>query len=383
MILFLVSTVLVLLFHPSKATTTLYGTVCVEQTLWPISVNEKTGAQTRLGSTGAPREAQAQGYSCANANVLFVLGYNENTTKANLVGFDIKDGSVKYDVPSLPFIESAFVGVGQQIACDLQEVVVVGHDNTNGSHHVLAYNPDTQVTRSVVQIPGSNIGILGGTSTIDTKRGILYALFASNNTKTKQIQIDMYAVSIRKGQDMGKFEIVPTDNAVGHNFGAMKYDAQLDAVVGFASDPKTNRRQVMTMAGAPLGTPRTWKAIGDVVGFEMEDGAIIAIDGTNNVMYAIIQPSPTGPQSYVNASGAACASCAKDSFCCRDPTQPQDQGACYTHECSMIPTGSGGLNTSEPFRLVTMDLAAKATVISSPPLCTLKAGDCPWQLDML
>lgn len=357
----------------------LYGTVAVSQIVYPVSIDTTTGTQTNLGA-GSKLEGQAQGLSCATADTLFVLGYNFNTSKANLVGFDVSDGSIKYDIPSLPFLESGFVGVGQQIACDTSEVVLVGHEDATGSHHIIAFNPTTEKVRKVVQIPGSNIGILGGTSTLDTKRGIGYFSFAINNTKTKQIDINLYAVSVRPGPDVGKYKIVPTDESAGHAFSAMKYDAQLDQIIGFSGDPVTKAREIMSMDGAALGTARTWKAMGDVVGFQMEDGAIIAVDGKNSIMYAIMQPTPTGAQTYVNDTGCGCE---KDAFCCRDPTQPQDQGACYTHKCNQIPTGAGGLNISEPFRLVAMDLTREAKVIGSPPLCTLKEGNCPWQLDML
>ena len=362
-----------------SSATSLYGTVPSNQRIFPISINLVTGVQTKIGN-GSPAEAQAQGLSCANkdTNTMFILGYNENTSKANLVGFDVADGSIKYDIPSLPFIESAFVGIGQQIACDLTEVILVGHNNMNGTHDVIAFNPETQKIRPVVSIPGSNIGILGATSTLDTRRGILYAMFAQN--KTNKVSINMFAISIREGPNMGKYEVVPTNPSIGHRFGAMKYDAKLDKVVGFGFDPKTKKREVITMDGAALGTNRKWSPIGDVLGFEMEEGAIIAIDGEESIMYAIIQPSPTGPQNYVNDTGCGCSSGA---FCCRDPTQPQDHGACFTHPCSEIPTGSGGVNTTEPFRLVTIDLTKSAKVTADPPLCSIAKNDCPWQLDIL
>ena len=59
--------------------------------------------------------------------------------------------------------------------------------------------------------------------------------------------------------------------------------------------------------------------IGDVVGFNMEDGPIIAIDGNKNHMYAIIQPVPLGPSTFVNSTECE-PKCIAATFCCKDPS---------------------------------------------------------------
>ena len=115
----------------------------------------------------------------------------------------------------------------------------------------------------------------------------------------------------------------------------------------------------------------------------MEDGPIISVDGKSGKMYAIIQPAPTGPQSFENATGCGSGGgggCATGSFCCRDPTEKGASAACFGKPCQEIPI-SGGVNTSEPFRLVEMDLTDHAKVTGSPKLCTIKGQDCPWSLD--
>ena len=379
-------------FSPAFASSQLFGAVNVLSKLQLVSVNTATGTAKSIGN-GASFEAESQGLSCAmqKQGILYVLGYNETSKAANLIGFDVKDGTVSVNVV-VPFAESAFVGIGQQMACDTvtNQVIVVGHDiNTNNNnnnnnnnntstvnaltHHVMSFDPETLKFTSIVQIPSSHIGLMGSTSTLDTKRSILYTSFAYNITG--KITIEFYAISIQSG----KYEIVPTNPSLGHEFGPMKYDATMDSIVGFSSNPTTHVRNVATMRGDKLGTKRQWSTIGDVVGFQMEDGPIIAVDGTKKVLYAIIQPTPTGAQVYVNDTGCGCAT---KNFCCKDPTQPQDDGSCYTAPCNEIPTGSGGVNTTEPFRLVALDLADGAKVKGSPPLCTLAGNDCPWQLDV-
>ena len=384
------SLLLLLLLVPLAAATNtnLFGTVNVQSQVYVASINTIDGTKTNLGQ-GALLEGQAQGLSCGLGNEIFIIGFNFTTSTANLLGFNIHDGSIQHDV-TLPFAESGFVGVGQQLACDVSDLIVVGHDKVNGSliHHVLSFNPTTKEMTSIVKISGSHIGILGSTSTMDTKRGVFYTSFATNKSGT--IDINMYAISTRKGNtDYGQYIIVPTNPSIGHSFGPMKYDVTLDSIIGFSRNPTTKARNILQMEATSLQqqqqqeTKRTWKAIGDVVGYEMEDGNIIAINGKQNILYAILQPTPTGPQTYVNESNCA-PSCATNTFCCRDPTQPDDDGSCYTVPCERIPTGSSGVNMTEPFRLVAFNLKENAKVIGVPPsLCTLAANDCPWQMDVM
>ena len=56
------------------------------------------------------------------------------------------------------------------------------------------------------------------------------------------------------------------------------------------------------------------------------------------------------------------------------------EGACYNvPDCSRISDGSG-INMTDPFRLVGVDLDT-AEVKTHPPLCTFAKQDCPWALD--
>ena len=107
--------------------------------------------------------------------------------------------------------------------------------------------------------------------------------------------------------------------------------------------------------------------------WRVEDGPIIGLASETQEMYAIIQPVPKGPTTYVNASGPDCKSCATGTQCCRDPVVPEDDGACFkVSSCSMIPTGAGSFNASEPYHLIRMDLKTGAKVSGHPPLCTTK-----------
>ena len=42
----------------------------------------------------------------------------------------------------------------------------------------------------------------------------------------------------------------------------------------------------------------------------------------------------------------------------------------------------GGINMTEPLRLVQTDIGT-ADVVSHPPLCTLAAFDCPWSMEAM
>ena len=342
-----------------------------------ISVDPTTGTMKQIGTMH--KEAQSQGLSCSNTKdgILYYIGYNETSYKPNLVGLSVTNGSTLYE-ETLPFLESGFVGVGQQLGCDISEVVVVGHNNKSGTHQFLAFDPTTKTFRSIVEIQGTNLGILGATSTMDTKRGIIYTLFA-HQLPSGAAAFDLYAVQTRAGKNAGQFEIVPTNRANGQFLNVMKYDSTLDKIIGFGQDLTTKQRNIITLDAVNIGKKRTWNTIGDVVGFNMEDGPIIAIDGNKNHMYAIIQPVPLGPSTFVNSTDCS-PKCIAATFCCKDPSVKDGASACFSKQCSEIPI-SGGLNKTLPFSLVAMDLNNQAKVVSSPPLCTIAANDCPWSLD--
>ena len=349
-------------------------------------IDTNSGSISPYGD-GAISEGQSQGLSVSDVthNIVYFIGANLTTGSTNLIGLNVTSGNVCVDV-ALPFAKEPFVGVGSDLALDGKtgEVIVVGHeDMKSGGHTVLAWSPLTQQFRKVTTVPGANILVLGATSTFDDQRGILYTKFAQNISG--RVSVNMYAIGTREGtQGQGKVEVVETNPSLGHYFSTMKYDTVTDTLVGFTVDPHTQKRAVVRMSCGALGSARTWTIIGDVDEWRVEDGPIIGLSSEEQEMYAIIQPSPTGPTTYVNATGPDCKSCAAGTHCCRDPTVPDDDGACFkVSSCAMIPTGAGSFNTSEPFHLIRMDLKASATVSRHPPLCTTKAGNCPWSLDVI
>lgn len=76
------------------------------------------GSSSPLGSP-LPKEGLAQQLAAIDAqrSVYYILGFEFETSKPNLIGPSLADGSVVSSA-TLPFVESAFVGVGQFLAVE-------------------------------------------------------------------------------------------------------------------------------------------------------------------------------------------------------------------------------------------------------------------------
>ena len=114
----------------------------------------------------------------------------------------------------------------------------------------------------------------------------------------------------------------------------------------------------------------------------MNDNGIPTISSDSKAFFCQIQIAGPPPQGWVPSTDCASAGfpCGDGTLCCSDPSVATSTGACYkVSDCGKLVDG-GGFNMSEPFRLLNVDLAT-AKVAASPPLCTLKAGDCPWSME--
>jgi len=158
------------------------------------SIAPSTGTPTAIGNS-IHYESQAQGLSSIDASrkTYFLIGYNQSSTKANLVGLSLTTGAVTTDI-LLPFAESAFVGVGQTIDVDPTDgnVFVGGQLVANGPHVVGKLDISTGKFTPIVALNATLIPVLGAASTFDSNSRQMFVQLGSKSTG----EIVNYAIDV-------------------------------------------------------------------------------------------------------------------------------------------------------------------------------------------
>lgn len=124
-----------------------------------VSVDPTTADMTPIGKA-VPLEAQAQELSALDAQrgIMFLLGFNETSSKPNVVGIDTTTGAIRDDIV-MPFQELPFVGLGQSIDVDpgTGDLIVSGEDPT-GTHQQHFY----RLTRASKYAKVTSVAAIGG-----------------------------------------------------------------------------------------------------------------------------------------------------------------------------------------------------------------------------
>jgi hypothetical protein len=387
---------------------TVYGVLNVKGEAQFTSIDETTGAET-MSKIEVPYEGLCQGLTAIDSKngIAYIIGYNFTDRKPNLVGFDTTTGAVAVDI-ELPFGEMVFVGLGQGLDVDPNtgDVIAIGQKagakpGEVGHHYVIRIDFATKKMTNLATIKqdATNIAILGGqANTLDYVNQVEYVNIAVNNSG--KVGINIFAIDLKTGI----VTILPTDPSKGEMLLSMDYDTKTNRIYGFGpSVPSENsyfssaeeytswlQLQKGSSSGGYLHglaymdiATKAFKTIGGIKGFGMMEGSIATLDPVSRIHYSMIQPIQPAPKTWVNSTDCASGPfpCKTGSTCCADPAAKDKKvGACYkVPSCSAIHDGSG-INMTDPFRLVGVDIET-AEVKTHPALCTFAMQDCPWSLD--
>jgi len=275
------------------------------------------GTTTPVGPARASSYAQAQGLSALDGGgaVFYSILYDLSTGKPALVGLSLADGSIASNVP-VPFVDAAFIGVGQYLAFRGTPgggggSVIVGGQNAAGAHELGTIDPVSGAYAQFASLNASLLDVLGGchAAYVPATDEVLVQLGTQDPPA-----INLYAVNVATGAVR---ESVETAAA---NIETLNYDAAGGRVVGLGINTAGGALQRTVVALDPASLRIT--TLGKVSVDTIESGGISAYDGGKGVLYWIGDKTGSDAFQIIGnraAPGAAVAStgvlCAADADC--------------------------------------------------------------------
>jgi hypothetical protein len=237
-----------------------------------------------------------------------------------MVALRLADGSIVCD-QKLPFAESAFVGVGQQVVVDPTSgtTYLGGLLVTGGNHTVGSFDCTTGQFNLIAQINSADLAVLGGAAVfIPNPSRMMLQLGVGD-------KIDNFVVDL----STGNVTKLPEDPEAGRILTTLAYNPTTTDVVGLGIRPNSTGGIERTVVR--LNTS-SWEyhTIGQVHDYLIESGGESAIDVANQLLTWIGQKTGASP-------------------------------------------------SSAPFELITVSLA-NAHAVSAPRLCPNDAA-CPWSIE--
>jgi len=255
----------------------LYGVLYPTQT---VVIDPKTFALINIG-TNFPEELQAQQESSLDEKngVLYLLGYNDSSNSANLLGISLQKGTLVANVP-LPFIEEGFIGVGMGLAFDpaTGDCIVTGNLPSTASteHDVLSVNPTDGTYKQIGTITADE-DVLGGSTTLDYVNRNYYIQFAVKHG-INNVTIDLFILNL----DTGKVsDTLPTPFPE-----TLNYNAKDGLIYGFglqanSSSPTGYSRTVVKYNPADGSSV----VLGGIWDYWIISSDVTALDTTNRILY--------------------------------------------------------------------------------------------------
>lgn len=234
---------------------------------------------------GAPiaNDLEAQNLAAIDheARIYWFTGYDQATAKAELVGVSLLNGSVVARVP-LPFVEEAFVGVGQLMAWapDLQRMVMTGQ-SADATHLVGTVDVRSGAWKQVAAISRADLDVLGGACAyVPATHTFVFNLGVGD-------AIDNYAVDMTTGA------VRNASNTDASNIVSMSYNAADGLIYGLGLHIAGAgwNRSIAVLDPATLAI----REIGVVDAWGIESGGISALSAAADSLYWIGMAAPYAP----------------------------------------------------------------------------------------
>jgi len=299
---------------PLQQSRGLYGLSSAAQLL---RIDPKTATQTPIGSP-ISNEYDAEELSSIDSvnGIYYLIGFNSTSAVISLIGVDLQTAKIRYNI-ILPFVSSAFVGVGE--TCDVDpstgDVFVTGRESASGKHHILRVTPSTGKIQFIAEL--GNIDVLGGPSAFDPVNKIYWLQYGLNTT----YEIYLFGFNVLNGKlvyqldDVLNMETMDYDPVTGLIFG-----------IGLKVISDTDYYRVLMTLNSKDGS---FNVIAKIPNYYIINGSLGTIDPVSRTYYCILQPSSSD-------------------------TAPMD--------------------------LMTIDLKT-ANIISNPQICDSSLNGCPWALN--
>lgn len=267
------------------------------------------GSSTTIGPA-LPKDAMAQSLSTIDrVRGLFIfIGYDETTGLTQATALDLNTGAVVYKI-TVPIVQAAFVGVGQQIAVfERTGDLIIGSMNATETHFVAILNVTSGDYKIVATAPSSLIPVLGGAFAYDPADHTFLIEFGYQNTivlGSIDLNTGNYTIWDFKAND--SIETLNWDELTGEFYG-------LSLVV------LPGNKWVRSLAFMN-GTDFTVTQIGNCTDYGIMSGGEAALDTEKQILYWIGEPTNASTFSLIGLSllDASVASagplCTQDALC--------------------------------------------------------------------
>lgn len=242
---------------------------------------DASGTATPIGQPVAS-EDQAQNLAALDAarGVYYFVGFDPSSPTPRLIGLSLSTGAVVSSV-ALPFVEEAFVGVGQLLAwaSDLGLAVMTGQ-TADQTHLIGTVNATSGAWTQVASISRADDDVLGGSAAyIPGAQTFIFNLGAQNGTVIDNFAVDLKTGSVRNG----------TNTQMG-NIESMSYNYADGMVYGLGLHIVGNdwNRSIVVMDPATLEITE----VGQVPGFGIESGGIGTVDVAGDSLWWIGMQAP-------------------------------------------------------------------------------------------
>ena len=267
-----------------------------------LAVNLSTAVCTPIGPS-LPTEAGAQQLSAMdNANgLLYMMGYNFTSGKANLISFRLADGNIATRT-DLSFMEPDLVGIGQSIAVDVRGRVIIGGQMTDGGAHLIGYvDPTTGTFTQVASLSPTLQDGLGSVTGYDVTTDAVIVSFVSASGASELLAVSMAT---------GNVTHTIIDNwSNGQNVQALAYSAADHAFYGFGINSDSTARTLVRLDASSYALT----VVGEIQKYLVALGPIVALDDALGVAYWMGAIGATTSPFYlvgVNTRDASIASAA-------------------------------------------------------------------------
>jgi hypothetical protein len=301
---------LALVLPPALARAQLFGLSSSVQ----LSRYGADGSATAIGPA-RPSLLQAQNLAALDAagGVYYFVEDGGGGGAPSRVGLSTASGAVVSQA-ALPFVEQAFVGVGQLLAWapDLGLAVLAGQA-ADGTHLVGTVNVTSGAWAPVANVSRSDDDVLGGAAVYVPATGdFIFNLGVDNGTEIANVAVNLRSGAVRFGA-----------NTQAGNLESMSLNARDGKVYGLSLHivGEGFNRSVSSMDPATLDITE----IGVVPGFGIESGGIGTVDSAAQTLFWIGMAAPYVPNTplfLVQVSLADASVVSSAQLCQTDPGCP-------------------------------------------------------------
>jgi len=241
-----------------------------------VRINPTTAIETRVGSTNLPNELTAQQLSSIDARnrIYYLIAYNDTSSIVQIIGLSLTTGTLVKTI-KLPFISSAFIGVGE--TCNVMpngDILVSGRDRVRNQHQILRVSASTGATSKIASI--GDVDVLGGASTYDPSNSMLWIQLG-----LKSGSISNFGFNISTGKLVHQ---IPDTL----NMETMDYDpvTQLIYGIGLQVFNETSYYRILMTLDSKTGK---YNIIGKIPGYFIIQASLAALDSKGRLLYTYLQ----------------------------------------------------------------------------------------------